>query len=93
MNFKEFIKPTITKIIISILGSIIFTIYIFLMLFGCVLNYCNNRLDFKIAEILLWPLSLLGTTDILLNISLTFIYLFMLIYIITSLIILIRKRK
>ena len=92
MNFKEFIKPTIAKMIVSFVGSIILAIYIFGMLLGGAGPLSdNNRIDFKIAEIVLWPVSMLSTDDLFLNIFIVFVYLFILLYLIISVISFISK--
>ena len=94
MNFKEFIKPTITKIIISIIGSVVFTVYVFgTLLAGAGPVGGSGPITFRILGFLLWPLTLLPITDLRIIVPLVIIYLFLLIYLITSLIILIIKRK
>ena len=93
MNFKEFIKPTKTKILISIIGSIIFTIVLNVLIFGCGFGSCNKTLENTIEFIFLRPLSLLVTDSIFLNMLTILIYYLLLIYLVASLIISVRKRK
>ena len=94
MNFKEFIKTTITKIIISIIGSVVFTVYVFLTLFaGAGPLSSNKTITFRILEFLLWPLTILPINNLLIIVPLVIIYFFLLLYLIISLIMFIIKRK
>ncbi len=94
MNFKNFIKPTRAKIIISFIASIIFTIILNYLIFACGLTGgCNKTFENAVELIFLRPLSLLVTDNIFLNAFTIFIYYFLLMYLLISLIMLVRNRK